>query len=339
MTPHEFKNLLDKYCRGECTPEEETFITDWYNAIDTESRKALPEEFAIIIQGRAWARLKGRVDKNNGPRFRTFYRVAAALALLILAGVTVFYTTRRSGREEAATESVLSAPGEWLVSGGQCKTPCPVTLADGTEVILQPGSEIRFPKTFAANKREVFLTGEAFFNVRRDTLRPFLVYANEVVTRVLGTSFTVKAYSGAREITVAVKTGKVSVYKQATGTTEDQAGNEEIVLTPNQQAIYNRDRHHVIKALVSNPHIVLDKPTVFTMEYDGTPVVKILQVLEENYGIDIQFDEKALEACTLTTSMADEGLYERIRIICEAIGAQYEIQETTIIIKSDGCNG
>jgi hypothetical protein len=62
------------------------------------------------------------------------------------------------------------------------------------------------------------------------------------------------------------------------------------------------------------------------MQYDGTPVDKIFMVLEENYGIDIVFDEKVLSACSLTTSMAEEGLYERIEIICQAIGAEYEIR-------------
>lgn len=338
MTPHEFQALLDKYCRGECTPEEETFITNWYNAIDTESRKALPEAFTIIIQAKAWARLKKRVGKSNDrPLFSTFFKIAATVSLMLLAGAAVFYASRYNGNAEEATRSIVTAPREWLVRGSDCETPCPIILADGTEVILQPGSEIFFPENFAGNKREVFLTGEAFFNVRRDTLRPFLVYANEVVTRVLGTSFTVTAYSGAKEITVAVKTGKVSVYKQQAGNTGDETDKEEVILAPNQQAIYSRSRHHVFKALVSNPHIVLDKPTLFAMEYDGMPVVKILQVLEENYGVDIVFDEQALEACTLTTSLADEGFYERIKIICEAIGAQYEIQETSVIIKSDGC--
>ena len=57
--------------------------------------------------------------------------------------------------------------------------------------------------------------------------------------------------------------------------------------------------------------------------------IKFLKVLEENYGIDILYDEQALSTCSLTTSMSEEGLYERIEIICQAIGAQYEIRMTT----------
>jgi len=339
MSSHEFEKLLDRYSRGECTPEEEAFVTNWYNAIDTDSRKDLPEELEAVMQAKAWTRLKDRVHRNNDiPRFNTFFKVAAAVALLAVAGMTVFFTWRGYGPAQVAERAMPTVSAAWVVQGSACITPCPVTLPDGSRIVLQPGSELRYPETFAADKREVYLTGEAFFDVRRDTLRPFLVYANEVTTRVLGTSFTIKAYTGAKEITVAVKTGRVSVYKQPDAA-RNQAVAEEVILAPNQQAVYNRDQQHVSKALVSNPHIVLEKPTLFAMEYDGTPVVKILQVLEENYGIDIVFDEKALEGCALTTSMADEGLYERIKIICEAIGARYEIQGTTIVIESDGCNG
>ena len=74
------------------------------------------------------------------------------------------------------------------------------------------------------------------------------------------------------------------------------------------------------------------------MKYDEAPVIKIFQVLEENYGIDIVYDENVLSGCSLTTLMNNEGLFERIKIICEAIGAEYEVNGTDIIIKSTGCN-
>ena len=79
------------------------------------------------------------------------------------------------------------------------------------------------------------------------------------------------------------------------------------------------------------------KPTFFEMQFDGTPVVKILNALEENYGIDIEYDQAVLSGCVLTTSMAEEGLFERIEIICKAINAQYEILDDMILIKSNGC--
>jgi hypothetical protein len=153
---------------------------------------------------------------------------------------------------------------------------------------------------------------------------------------VLGTSFNVVAYEGAKEISVAVKTGSVSVAKSKSVVTLEPAGNE-VILTPNQEVIYNTMQDLFSKKLVAKPVLILEKPTLFETQYDGAPVVKILSVLEQNYGIDIQYDAEALSNCILTTSMAEEGLYERIQIICRAIGAEYEINNANIVINSNGC--
>jgi hypothetical protein len=144
------------------------------------------------------------------------------------------------------------------------------------------------------------------------------------------------AYEGAKEISVAVKTGKVSVIKSKDDTT-NQPELGEVILTPNQEVIYNTMQENFSKKLVDEPQPILDKPTLFATQYDNAPVNKILAVLEQNYGIDIEYDEQILSNCILTTSMAEEGLYERIEVICKAIGAQFELHDTRIVIKSNGC--
>jgi len=211
-------------------------------------------------------------------------------------------------------------------------------LEDGSVIDLKPNSSVEYPGKFSAAERKVVLTGEAFFDVTKDKTRPFIISAADVTVKVLGTSFNVMAYEGANEISVAVKTGKVSVAKSKDRTSRNSQLEEEVILTPNQEVTYNTSQDLFSKKLVAEPQIILAKPTLFETQYDGVPVVKILNVLEENYGIDILYDGEALAGCVLTTSMAEEGLYERIEIICKAIGAQYEIANTEIVIKSSGCH-
>jgi hypothetical protein len=112
---------------------------------------------------------------------------------------------------------------------------------------------------------------------------------------------------------------------------------DEIILTPNQEVVYSTISENFLKKLIEKPAIILAEPTLFEMSYDGTPVTKIFEVLEENYGIDIKYDEDILNGCSLTTTMAEEGFFERIEIICKAIGAQYEIIDSTVVVTSDGC--
>jgi hypothetical protein len=112
-----------------------------------------------------------------------------------------------------------------------------------------------------------------------------------------------------------------------------------VILAPNQKAVYDRAKKEVSMELVERPEIIITpKHTQLEMKYEGAQVVKIFAVLQDLYGVEIEFDEEKLANCTLTTSMKDEGLFERVKVICEAIGAQYEVLGTKILITSDGCH-
>jgi transmembrane sensor len=337
MAPHEFKKLLDKYAQGTCSKSEEDFILEWYEKIGKDHQHELREEFQVVIEAKLWSRLQDRMGKSNRHTV-DWKKMAAAIAIFLVVGAGTFILSYKYDSVKG-TEAELATPVPDLNMISIRNTSFiaeVIKLHDGSEVTLQPQSEIQFPKSFGPD-REVYLKGEAFFNVSRDPNHPFLVYSNEVVTRVLGTSFNVKAYADSKNITVAVKTGRVSVYKNLTQTYAGDS-NKEVILTPNQQAVYDRSKDEVSKQLVSKPEIVSRSVKEPTMQYDGAQVVKIFGELEEMYGVDIDFDSEVLVNCTLTTSMKEEGLFERIKVICEAIGAQYEVQNTSILIKSEGCN-
>jgi len=155
------------------------------------------------------------------------------------------------------------------------------------------------------------------------------------MVKVLGTSFNVRAYEGDPEVKVAVKTGRVSVTRPS----DDAVGGglNEVILTPNQEVIYDVIKENFSKQIVATPQIIIAKPTLFHMHYEAKPVDKIFEELEENYGIDIVFDADVLSSCTLTTTLEEEGFHERIEIICRAIGATYEVQDARVLIQSAGC--
>ena len=345
MQQQDFKKLLEKFSKGECSKVEEDIVLGWYENVQHDGQFEQNQEQYKLIEAKIWSSLKPlTTTKQHVNRF-TFVRIAAAIALFAFASVTLLFVLNIFRGSELL--SVSSKEGDTnsqtITIVNSNKTPFTLKLDDGSEVTLQPRSEIRYPKTFG-NQREVHLSGEAFFKINRDTLHPFLVYSEEVVTRVLGTSFTVKAYKYEKEITVSVQTGKVSVYcaKDDNSSKLDEPGDlsllHELILIPNQQVVYQRDSHNAERNLVEKPEIILSKATLMEMQYDGAPVVKILDVLMENYGVDIKYDAQKLTNCTLTTSLNNEGLYERINVICKAIGATYEIVDTVIYIKSNGCN-
>lgn len=323
MNQKEFSKLLDKYLRGECTPEEEELILKWYHQVD-EPFMLMEEGERKEVERRLWRKITpGAAGRSTS----WIFRIAAVFALFAAVFCIYVFIDNKTVSQQArsASESIEDAAVKLSNQSNEIEVHF---LADGSEVRLHPGSELRIKKDFLGDVRSVYLTGEAFFNVKRDTLHPFMVYSRNVVTKVLGTSFSVKAYATTNEVAVRVKTGLVSV----TAKGDDEFNHHEVFLKPNQEAIYSSVSNRVTRKLVDQPQIVLEKPTLFTMEYDGAPVSKIFQVLEENYGVDILYDDAAFSNCILTTSLTDEGLYERVAIICKAIGAEYEMRDTAIVI-------
>jgi len=342
MKSQEFKELLDKFSRGECSPEEEKLVRAWYDNIGGPRQERLKSDDKDSLEANLWSKINP--GSSDPERSFTFYltRIAAAILLLTMAGLGVYRAVHDRtlvNQNVASGDERPQFDGTFTRISNSKTSPSEITLEDGSRVVLEPKSEIRFVKKFSAQRREVYLSGEAFFTVKRDTHRPFLVYSNEVVTQVLGTSFTIKAYEQDKDITVAVKSGKVSVYPNPRRERTARASHPDraVILSPNQQMVYDRRNEKVVKQLVENPQIILPRSKLFKMSFDEVPVAKIFKVLEENYGIDIEYDEEALRKCTLTTAMSDEGLYQRIEVICKAIKAEYVVDDAVIIIKSRGC--
>ena len=331
MSPAEFKKLLDRYFEGECTAEEAAFIEKWYDNI--QAKKPLTESESDAIEQRIWAEIK----PSKRISFTPFLKVAAAVALLVAMGGALALTFFRQQEISPIVQVKVKQDNHQLIETKNYGTTSQrITLSDGSVVTLEPQSFIRYPEVFSSDKRLVELSGEAFFNVKRDPSKPFLVYSEEIVTKVLGTSFRITAFDDREEIVVAVKTGKVSVYQKEQETKSSEI--KDVILTPNQQLVYKRSQEMLEKQVVPTPAIVsVDSSSYFQMEFDGMPVTEIFAALEKNYGIDIQFDEEVLNACVLTTKMTEEGFYERIDVICKAINAEYTNTDGAVVITSKGC--
>jgi hypothetical protein len=341
--------LLKKFLRGETTTKESAVVDEWYLSLqENPDDISLLDPFELdFVQTKILDRIKSGIElpihipKKRPVRSISFFstnpfKLAAAITAIAVIGLGLILFKQKESpsldNERVALFSRVNKAANYTSSIKR------IVLEEGTVIMLQPNGSIEYPQRFSRSDRRINLTGEAFFDVTKDKQRPFIISAADVTIKVLGTSFNVVAYEGAKEVSVAVKTGKVSVYARTSGAVADEVeSNEEVILTPNQEVIYNMTKENFSKKLVAEPQIILEKPTLFETQYDGAPVVKILNVLEENYGIDIEFDEEALSNCILTTSMSEEGLYERIEIICKAIGAKYEVTDTAIFIRTAGC--
>ncbi|MPR33224.1 FecR family protein [Salmonirosea aquatica] len=210
-----------------------------------------------------------------------------------------------------------------------------IHLSDGSVVSLGRDSRLTYPREFAADQREVHLSGEAFFEVHKNPSQPFLVFADETVTKVLGTSFRIKAYAGSPKVIVEVRTGRVSVFAKKDFEKEltipERKG---LILTPNQQAIFNRDLSHLDKTLIEVPVILASPVEKISFEFNNTPLDRIFQVLENAYGVEIIYEPEVVEGRSLTVGLEDESLYEKLDVICKTLSLSYQIVDAQIIIEN-----
>jgi hypothetical protein len=216
--------------------------------------------------------------------------------------------------------------------------PLQVQLGDGSVITLENKSRLKYKSNYLKDStRDVYLLGNAFFNVAKNPYKPFIVHANEVFTKVLGTSFRVEAQENARNIVVSVKTGKVSVYaiKKTGASAADKK--EGVILLPNQRVSYERAVQSFDKMLVDSPEIVNKVITKADFTFDNTPVTQVFKTLENAYGVEIIFQEDSMRKCFITAPLGSEPLLDKVKIICQTIGATYEVIDAKIIISGNGC--
>ena len=275
--------------------------------------------------------LDDRVVTRQLPVYqRTWFRIAASIVLLsgISYGVWQRFLIGTESGDIKMSPAITQSASHGRV----------IVLPDGSKVTLEPNSDLTVNAGFDHDQREVTLIGEAFFEVVKNPAKPFLVNTGKIVTRVLGTSFRIKAYDRDSRISVSVSTGKVTVFKKRDLQTDQTFLSDEVILNPNQQAVFVRAEEQFIKTLVERPVIVKATVQKNTFEFNETPVPQVLKILEEAYGVNVEYNAEVLSSCNLTASLNDQDLYQKLDLICEAIHAQYKIADGQIILSGRGCN-
>ena len=290
-----------------------------------------------------WDKIHSRIDGTQAtvPFFPSkskpaSSRIAASVAgLLLLASAAYYFTNSHHSRKSMPGPAVAGTlENNTLKRTNSSVLNHVLYLVDGTKVTLQPGSSIKHAVFLQKDKREVYLDGNAFFEVAKDPNRPFYVYAHDIVLKVLGTSFNVTTDKNNGNITVVVKTGKVSVRKNSS------LNKAEFILAPNERIMYSAQSRSMVKSGAGNaqlPSNIKPEAKAISFNFDETPVAGIFATLEEGYGIKINYDENVFSKCIVTTSLNEESYEEKLKIICAAVNADYKIVNNEVFIEGSGC--
>jgi transmembrane sensor len=345
MNHKAFRQLLKRYLDNSCTEDERRIIDQWYELLDN-GNVDLSDQEMNEVESRLWNKLQSSSARTQQEKItvpfvrkqKTFlwkYAAAASLLGLVLLGSMFWF--RSNGKAQSADALVAAKVTEgFLEQSNTGNTPKSLQLEDGSSVTLHPGSKLAYPKHFAASKREVYLEGEAFFNVSKNPNRPFFVYNNNIVTQVLGTSFDIRGKNG--QVEVAVKTGRVAVYENKEQITLDEVQQKSngVIITPNQKVTYYQQERHFVTSIVDQPIPVPKKskneeaPSI----YNETPLHKVLNDLEDTYELEIVLENDKIRNCLFTGDFTGQTLFNKLEGICLVFNATYEIKGTKILLKA-----
>jgi transmembrane sensor len=306
MERQELQDLIRKYLDQQATDEEKEKLRQWFHSVDdtlVEWPASSPGE-EEEISTRMLARLR-QLPGLSAPRIRRVWTAAAAVMILLAGMALVVY---QAGRQRTnAYTSVVNPPG----------SVARLTLPDGSQVWLNANSSLRYPSAFGED-RSIEMEGEAFFDVRPG-IHPFVVHSGKLETRVLGTSFNVKAYVNGPGIQVAVRSGKVLVHDAG-------AGRDIGVVLPGQEALYD---------LVSTRAVVRNTPPADQPEWKNGELSfrfqtldQICRQLENWYGYTFRFSDPSLRSYEYNASFRNTiTLNALLTILCEINDIRWAIDE------------
>jgi ferric-dicitrate binding protein FerR (iron transport regulator) len=196
-------------------------------------------------------------------------------------------------------------------------------LPDSTQVWLNAASSLQFPDEFKPGKREVYLTGEAFFDVKHADKIPFLIHTGKITTTVLGTAFNIRAYADQKEITVSVTRGKVKVSR------DDKLI---AVLTKGRAVKIGRDTLQVTEKEVAVENISAWQQG--NLVYDDVPLEDIVKDLQNVFNTEIRIEDSIVSKLNVTTSFSrDIGAEKAVNILGRLINKKIVNEKGTLIIK------
>ena len=199
--------------------------------------------------------------------------------------------------------------------------PQRLRLADGSVVTLAPQSQLRYPARFTGSSREVYLEGEAFFEVSKDPRRPFRVHSGAWVTQVLGTRFNVSAVPGARQMAVSLVEGKVQV-------TDKQ---DKYLLAPGQQLRTERATGRIYRQAFDRRQVLAWRSS--KLVFQNEKLADVASQLERRYGVKLVFADSATAEVRLWATFDDEPLPRVLDALRLAGGLTYHREGQVIYLR------
>lgn len=355
------KALFISYLEKSISKADEEILVQWINSNPgslkewSELKKLwnlvnIADRFNDQQLEKEWQLLLNKIENNRQPQKKLMFwywlpRVAAVFLLGAVFSLAVSYSVYNKANSKLVFQEITTPKG----------AKSKLTLPDGSTVWLNAGSSVKYSNQFGLKQREIFLTGEAFFNVVSNKKKAFVVLASDLRIKAYGTSFNVKSYPDENTVEATLIEGSIGIKRLGLKNKK----NDEVILEPNQRVVYYKpasvtdEIDNVIEKEENNINLeplqgeketqkltyMISKgidPQPFTSWKDGTlfinsETLELLAVkLERKYDMKIHFENENLKKLKFTGSLQNETIEQVIEAIGIAAHINYKIDEREI---------
>lgn len=325
----EFKDQIVRYLAGEMAVSEreqfENIIESDQDKMDqfAEYRKIWEGVDQLAARNKydmdgEWNALAEKVDFGNDKipvsKGRSIKMTVIRIAAVLIIGL-IAVTRWNEGKVSFTYKRVAIETGTELFE-----------LPDGTKITLNAGSTVRYSRSEKLNFRKVLLKGEAFFEVSRDTLRPFIIDAGSAQLEVLGTSFNVKAYPENQDVEVTVSSGLVAMSSK-------QEVDYQILLNKGNTGIYNKEKEKLDLVIEGKANALAWKTRI--LEFTDTPMEELITVLEHTYQSEIILQDPGISEYTITVSFNNQELDAVLKVVARTLDIKIEKEGNKIIFDTE----
>jgi len=339
MSIHRFKYLFQQFVNKTATPEEtEEFLSMMKRDDYNEEVQILLDEFwkepsSVTPLGQARAerifnQIMASAQANEKVKLQMYRKqlwLKAVAAVLIIIGLSaLFYKLEFQSFGTRLVQVKSSKPVKPNMPGRRF-----INLPDGSSVILNENSKLEFGDKFIVNgKREVYLQGEAYFDIKHDPSHPFIVHTGKLQTTVLGTAFNINANPENGTVTVTVTRGKVKV-----GDNKHTFN----VVDPDEQVVFDMDLSQHIKKLVDAETVIAWKNE--DIYFDDVYIKDVANQLQEHFHVSIVFSNEIIKSCRFSaTFLKSQSLEQILNVIGEFNHIKYQFQDkNTVLLDGTGC--
>lgn len=247
-------------------------------------------------------------------RILKVYQKVAAFLLIPILGIGILYWVSQYDQSVGQYTETIAPRGQ----------KSQIVLADGTKVWLNSDTKIKYPGNFSRNQRDVYLDGEAFFEVSKNPHQPFVVHTSMVNVKVIGTKFNVKAYADENQIETSLFEGKINLsMNSSSGSTVEKE------VKPGQSFVYSMTDHQ----LVANrfPHDEINGWKKNQLIFKDDTFSNLVRKVERWYDVKVVYDEKQFNDRRLTVELYEgERLDRLMNIISLALSVDYKYEKGEI---------